>query len=122
MGVGLRKARAKAFKQKTDKAVADEIRQDSLFSSKLVESELTVECFHEPEDAPVEVGDKAKLVDMQEKIEVFVRMRTVGYVIPSQTASLRSMLKLEQRRGRSVQARVIDVSELTPTFSVVFEN
>jgi hypothetical protein len=116
--MGERKARAKAFKQKTDKAVAMEVKQPGLFSDKPVESQLTIECYRDPVDAPVKAGDKARLVDMRDRIDVFVGLHGVGYVATNQVAGLRAKLRLTERPGRSVRARVIEVSELTPTFVV----
>ena len=118
MGMGERKARARAFKQKTDKAVAAEVKQPGLFSSKAVESQLTIECFRDPDDAPVKVGNRARLVDMRERIDVFISLKSVGYVVTGQVADLRAKLKLAQRPGRSIDAKVIEVSEITPTFAV----
>lgn len=119
MGMGERKARAKAFKQKTDKAVAAEVKQPGLFSSKAVESQLTIECFRDPDDAPVKTGSRARLVDMRERIDVFIGLQSVGYVVTGQVAELRSKLNLAQRPGRSIDAKVIEVSEITPTFVVI---
>lgn len=118
MGMGERKARARAFKQKTDKAVAAEVKQAGLFSNKAVESQLTIECFRDPDDASVKVGNRARLVDMRERIDVFIGLQSVGYVVTGQVAELRAKLKLAQRHGRSIDAKVIEVSEITPTFVV----
>jgi hypothetical protein len=118
MGMGERKTRAKAFKQQTDKVVAEEIKSANLFSTKVVESELTYECVRLPEDAPVKVGDRARLVDMRSQIDVFIGVNSVGYVAPNLVQSLRDTLKLGQRRGRSIAAQVVDVSDITPTFVV----
>jgi hypothetical protein len=118
MGMGERKARARDFKQKTDKAVAAEVKQPGLFSGKAVESQLTIECFRDPDDAPVKVRNRARLVDMRERIDVFIGLQSVGYVVTGQVAELRAKLKLAQRPGRSIDAKVIEVSEVTPTFVV----
>jgi hypothetical protein len=119
MGMGERKDRAKGFKQTTAKVVAEEVKEPGLFSGKAVESELTIECLCEPEDAPVQVGARARLVDMRERIDVFIGVLSVGYVATGQVAELRAKLKLGQRSGRSLNCRVIEVSEITPTFVVI---
>jgi hypothetical protein len=118
MGMGERKARAKDFKQKTDKAVAADVKQRGLFSGNAIESQLTIECFRDPDDAPVKVGNRARLVDMRERIDVFIGLQSVGYVVTDQVAELRAKLKLAQKPGRSIDAKVIEVSEITPTFVV----
>jgi len=118
MGMGQRKALAKAFKQHTDKAVNEEVKRADLFSGKTVESELAVECYREPEDAPIKAGERARLVDMRDRIDVFVGYVSVGYVMPSLVDGLRAKLKLEERSGRSVKGRVAEVSDLTATFVI----
>jgi hypothetical protein len=118
MGMGERKTRAKQFKQKTDEVVAEEIKQANLFSGKLVESDLTYECVREPEDAAVEAGDSVLLIDLKDQIGVFKRMKPIGYVVTSQVDTLRANLRIPERKGRSMKAHVIEVSELTPTFIV----
>jgi len=118
MGMGERKLRAKQFAQQTDKAVAEEVKKSNLFSEKLVESDLTYECIRDPEDTPVNTGDAVKLVDMKDRIDVFVGVRPVGFVITSQAESLRSTLRLADRKGRSIKGHVTDVSEIAPTFVV----
>lgn len=121
MGMGQRKARAKVFKQQTAKVVTEEIKSPNLFSTKLVESELIYECIRAPEDAPVEAGNRARLVDMRDQIDVFVGVNSVGYVLPALVQSLRNTLRLGQRQGRSIAAQVVEVSDLTPTFTVRVE-
>jgi hypothetical protein len=56
---------------------------------------------------------------MKDRIEVFIRVRPVGYVVPSQTEAMRDHLKLPQREGRAIRGHITEVSELTPTFTVL---
>jgi hypothetical protein len=119
MGMGQRKARARAYKQQTDKALAEEVLQPGVFSNTAVESQTAIECFREPEDSPLRVNDTVRLIDMRDRIDVHVGITPLGYVIPSLVEGLRARLKLEDRPGRSIQAVVTEVSELTPTFVVV---
>jgi hypothetical protein len=118
MGLGKRKELAKKFQELTDEAVAAEMNEPNLFSRMLVESSLTVECFREPESALVEIGQKVKLLDLKDRIEVFRGLNSIGYVTPGQVENLRNTLQLTKRKSRSIAAQVIDVSELTPTFVV----
>jgi hypothetical protein len=118
MGMGERKTRSKQFKQKTDETGQTEIHDPNLFSEKPVEGDLTIECVREPEDAPVEAGQSVRLVDMKTRIDVFRGVKTIGYVVTGQLENLRATLRLPDRKGRSIQGRVIEVSELTPTFIV----
>jgi hypothetical protein len=118
MGMGERKLRAKQFTQKTDEVVDEEVKAANLFSNTLVESELTYECEREPEDAPVAVGNAVRLVDMRQRIDVFIGLTSVGYVAANQVDTLRSTLRIADRKGRSLRGHVIEVSEITPTFTV----
>ena len=118
MGLGKRKELAEKFKEKTDEALALEMKEPNLFSQMLVESSLTVECFRDPENAPVETGQKVRLVDLKDRIDVFQGLTVIGYVVQNQVPNLRNMLQLTKRKGRSISAQVIQVSELTPTFVV----
>ena len=118
MGMGERKLRAKQFTQKTDEVVAEEVKETNLFSKTLVECDLTYECVRDPEDAPVQVGNAVRLVDLRERIDVFIGLNSVGYIVTSQVETLRRALRLTERKGRSIKGRVIEVSEITPTFIV----
>ena len=117
MGMGERKLRAKQSKQLTDD-VSDQLHETNLLTTIKVETELTYECIRDPEDAPIHVGNRVRLVDMNSQILVFVRVNPVGYVVPNQAEGLRTALKLTERKGHSIMAEVVDVSELTPTFVV----
>jgi hypothetical protein len=118
MGWKEEKKLAKQFEQQTDEAVATEVLNDNLFSNMPVERHYTFECIREPQDAPVEVGDLVRLIDMKDQIEVYVRTQSVGYILPSLTELVREKLRLNQRKGRSVTGRVVGVSEITPSFNV----
>ena len=119
MGMGELKLRAKQFEQKTDEVVEKELKQSNLFSGTLVENDLTFECIRELADAPVAAGNAVRLVDLRDRIEVFKGMTSVGHVVPSQVELMRNTLKLQDRKGQSVRGQVVDVSEITPTFTVL---
>jgi hypothetical protein len=116
--MGERKKRAKGFKETTDKSKSEEIDQPGLFSDKVVESDLTCECFRDPEDSAVAVGEKVRLIDMRDRIDVFARLCVIGHVVSSKVDELRHKLRLGSRKGRSIGAVVIEVSDLTATFVV----
>jgi hypothetical protein len=118
MGWKEEKKRAKEFEQQTDEALATDILNDNLFSNMPVERHYTFECIREPQDAPVKVGDHVRLIDMKDQIEVYVRTQPVGHILPGLTELVREQLRLNQRKGRSVPGKVVDVSELTPSFNV----
>ncbi len=119
MGMGELKLRAKQFEQKTDEVVEKELKQTNLFSGSLVENDLTFECIREPADAPVAAGNAVRLVDLRDRIEVFKGMNSVGHVVPTQVEAMRNMFKLQDRKGQYVHGQVVDVSEITPTFTVL---
>lgn len=119
MGMGEKKERAKAFQQKTAKVLAQQLQQPDLFAGKAVEAEHAVECHREPEDAPMQVGDRVKLVDMRDRIDVFIKTECVGLVLASQVAELRERYQLEKRASRSVSGHVSEISAISPTFVVV---
>ncbi len=117
MGVGEQKARAEAFEQKTDKAYDAEIAQAGLFG-KSIETAFTVDCMRDPQDAPCNIGESVRLVDMQKRIDVFVKFESIGYVIDSDTNALRSQMGIDQTQSRSLQGTIIEISDITPTFTV----
>ena len=115
MGVGEQKARAEAFEQKTDKAYDAEIAQAGLFA-KSVETAFIVECMRDPQDVTLDAGTEVRLVDMQNRIDVFVKFESVGYVIDSE--SLRAQMGIDQTKARSLQGTIVEISVITPTFMV----
>lgn len=119
MGMGLKKKRAKAFQQKTAKVLAQELEQPGLFANKVVEAEHAVECHREPEDASMEIGNRVRLVDLKDRIEVFIKTESVGFVIASQTTELRERYQLDERPSRSVSGYVSEISTITATFIVL---
>lgn len=117
MGMGQRRDLAKHFKQQTDQSTG-EAGEPDLFSDKPVEGRRTYECFREPPDSNVKEGARVKLVDMQNRIDVFVGVHSVGYVLPEAAEQLRGALRLAGRPGRSVSATIVEIGTLTPTFVV----
>ena len=63
-------------------------------------------------------GNAVRLVDMKDRVDVFVGTMPVGYVVTSHVENLRATLRLTERKGRSIKGHVIEVSEITPTFIV----
>jgi hypothetical protein len=118
MGWQQQRQRAKQFEQQTDEALATDILNDNLFSNTPVECSYTFECIRDPQEAPIKVGDQVRLIDLKDQIDVYRGTQPVGHVLPSQAELVRERLRLNQRSGRSVQGKVVDVSELTPTFNV----
>ncbi|MFZ5495486.1 MAG: hypothetical protein ACOZE5_09155 [Verrucomicrobiota bacterium] len=119
MGMGEKKERAKNFKQKTAKVLEQQLEQPGLFAGKAVEAEHAVECHREPEDAPMSVGDRVKLVDMRDRIDVFIKTECVGLVLAGQVAELRERYQLEKRASRSVSGRISEISAISATFVVI---
>src|SRR4051812_47572976 len=118
MGMGEKKARARAYKQQTEQALTTEVLEVGLFSAKAVETDYAIECIREPWDAAVATGNKVRLVDMRDRIVVFIGVQDVGFVAPELAQNLRDQFGLQQRRGRAIFGEVIDVSEFSPTFIV----
>jgi hypothetical protein len=118
MGWQQQKKRAKQFEQQTDESLASDILNDNLFSNKPVECHYTFECIREPQEAHIGVGNHVRLIDLKDRIDVYVGTQPVGYVLPNQAELVREQLRLNQRNGRSALGKVVDVSELTPTFTV----
>jgi hypothetical protein len=118
MGMGEQKRRAQQFEQQTDEALANDIKQDNLFSKTPVKCNYSYECVLESQNSPLKAGGNVRLIDMKDRIDVFVDTQPIGYVLPSNTKVLREQLRLNERKGRSVHGQAIDVSEFTPTFTV----
>jgi hypothetical protein len=118
MGMGEKKERAKNFKQQTDRAVAEEVREAGLFSGGTVSSAVSIECFLDPENTVVTVGTRVRLIDLRNRIDVFVETTSIGYVLPSLVSELREKFGLEDRTSRSIGGQISEISELTPTFIV----
>ncbi len=55
---------------------------------------------------------------MKNEILVFRGTHPIGYVAPGQDDALRADVGLAQRKGRSVGAVVVGVSDSTPSFFV----
>jgi len=115
MGFQERKDRAEKFKQKTDQAL-DQLKLPGLSSAVPVETNLVFECIKSRPDANLAVGDLVRIIDMRDKIEVFKDMVGVGYVVAAD--SFRDSVKLSEENGMAVDASVIEVSEISPTFMV----
>jgi len=115
MGFQERKDRAEKFKQKTDQAL-DQLKLPGLSSAIPVETNLVFECIISRPDINVAVGELVRIIDMSDKVEVFREMVGFGFVVAPD--SFRASVKLSEQTGMSVDANVIEVSELTPTFMV----
>lgn len=115
MGFQERRDRAEKYKQKTDQAL-NQLKLPGLSSSIPVETSQVFECIKSQPDANVIVGDLVRIIDMRENVEVFKEMVGVGFVVAPE--SFRASVKLSPETGMAVEATVIEVSELTPTFMV----
>lgn len=122
MGMGEKKERAKDFQQKTAKVLAQQLEQPDLFAGKPVEAEHAVECYREPEDAPMQVGDLVRLVDMRDRIDVFIKTECVGCVLAGQVAEIREQYQLDRRASRSVVGHISEISAISATFVVIIGN
>lgn len=118
MGMGEKKERAKAFKQKTAEVLTQELHQPDLFTNKTIDTEYLVECIREFDDVLMVVGDHVKLVDMRNSIDVFSKTVCVGSVITSQITTLRERYQLEARASRSISGQVKEISAFGNTFIV----
>ena len=116
MGMGEQKLRAKDSKQKTDELI------DQESETTVVETTLLYECVRHPEDLPVAIGAKVRLVDLKNEILVFRGTQNIGYVAPGNDETLRTNVGLAHRKGRSVRAVVIEASDITPSFFARVEN
>ena len=109
MGMGLDKLKLKDSTQTTDEgAVPDDT----------IESAGLYECVRQPEDLQIAQGAEVKLLDMKHEILVFRGTQNIGYVAPGLDDALRADVGLAERKGRSITAGVIQVSDTTPSFFV----
>lgn len=115
MGFQERRDRAEQFKQKTDLAL-DQLKLPGLSSAMPIEITLVFECVKSPPDASIASGDRVRIIDTGEKIEVFKDMVGVGYIVSAD--SFRNSAQMLGKSGMAVEAKVIEMSELSPTFMV----
>ena len=109
MGMGEQKLRFKNSEQTTDEGSEHDVP---------VEVVQAYECVRQPCDLQLGKGTIVRLLDMKNEILVFHGTQPIGYVAPGQDDALRADVGLAQRKGRSVGAVVIEVSDSTPSFFV----
>ena len=109
MGMGEQKLRFKNSQQTTDEGSEHDVP---------VEVIQAYECVRQPCDMQIPKGTTVRLLDMKNEILVFRGTQPIGYVAPGQDDALRSDVGLAQRKGRSVPAVVVGVSNSTPSFFV----
>jgi hypothetical protein len=122
MGWQQQRERAKQFQQQTDAALANDILQDTLFSRTKVVRRRSYVCIPEANCSPPDVGTEVRIIDMQDRIDVYSGNRPVGHVHPSQADLMREHEQLAERKGRSVRGRVTKVSKLIDRFSIEVTN
>ena len=74
------RARAKQFQQQTDAALANDIKQDTLLSRAKVTRRRSYDCVSETNSSPPSVGMEVRLIDMHDRIDVYVNNQPVGQV------------------------------------------
>jgi hypothetical protein len=109
MGMGEQKLRFKNSQQTTDEGNEPDVP---------VEIVQAYECVRQPCDLQIAKGTTVRLVDMKNEILIFRGTQPIGYVAPGQDDVLRADVGLAQRKGRSVGAVVVGVSDSTPSFFV----
>jgi len=109
MGMGEEKFRFKDSKQTTDEGADPDV---------VVESARVYECVRQPGDLQIAKGTKVRLLDMKNEILVFRGTQNIGYVAPGSDDALRADVGLAERKGRSITAVVLQVSDITPSFFV----
>ena len=112
------KKRAKQFKQQTDEAMLGDILRDNLKSKMPVTCRHSYECVRDRSAAPIEVGAPVRIIDMQDRLEIYAGVKPIGQVDPGQAEEMREQLGFSARKGRSVRGSIAQVSELTETFTV----
>jgi hypothetical protein len=119
MGWQEQRERAKQFKQQTDAALTDDIKQDTLLSRASVTRRQSYACVSETNCGPPSVGGEVRLIDMHDRIDVYVNNRPVGQIDPAQAERMRKQQRFADREGRSVLGRIAKVSNVTNGFSVI---
>lgn len=112
------RARAKQFQQQTDAALANDIMQDTLLSRAKVTRRRTYTCVPETNSSPPSVGMEVRLIDMHDRIDVYVNNQPVGQVEPGQAERMRKQQRFAERHGRSVRGHIAKVSKVDNGFSV----
>lgn len=110
--------RAKQHRQQTKKRLAGDVNQPTVFSNAPVDRSDSYECVHEANDTPVTTGMDVRLIDMNNRIDIYAGNKPVGKLEAEHAQRMRSQQRLAERKGRSVQGRIGNVSKLTNTFTV----
>ncbi len=118
MGWQEQRERAKQFHQQTDAALANDILQDSLLSRAKVVRRRSYACVSETNASPPSVGTEVRIIDMHDRIDVYVNNQPVGQVEPAQAERMRKQQRFGDRNGRSVSGHIAKLSKVTNGFSV----
>jgi Rad3-related DNA helicase len=119
MGVGKKKKLAKDYTEKTDIHRDEEIQGETTLGTKDVESSLFLDCEKTDEDIVLNAGRRVMLLDLKKAcVEVFVSSRQVVLVSATSSALLRERYQISSRKGRSMNAVVVDVGAFNNTFTV----
>ena len=118
MGWQQMRERAKQYQQQTDGALANDILLDTLFSKSPVVRRQSYECLPDPSSSPPDVGTEVRIIDMNDRIDIYAKNQPIGEVDPTQAELMREQQRFAERKGRSVRGRVAKVSKLNNGFSV----
>lgn len=119
MGWQEQRERAKQFQQQTDAALANDILQDNLLSRAKVVRRRTYPCVCETNGIPPSIGMEVRIIDMHDRIDVYVNNQPVGQVEPDQAERMRKQQRFAERNGRSVRGHIFKVSKVADGFSVL---
>lgn len=118
MGWQEQRERAKQFQQQTDTALTNDILQDNLLSRTKVVRHRRYECVCETKGGPPSIGMEVRIIDMHDRLDVYVKNQPVGHVEPAQAERMRKQQRFADRDGRSVRGHIAKVSQVTNGFSI----
>lgn len=110
--------RARQFQQQTDAALANDIKQDNLLSRTKVTRRRDYACVSESSDSPPGVGSEVRIIDMHDRIDVYIDNQPVGQIDPTHADQMRKQHRFADRGGRSVRGHIAKVSKVANGFSV----
>lgn len=119
MGEGEKRKRAEQFKHREDAVAVAEMQAEDLISQRDAETVIELECELLRGVNPPSMDRTVLLLDLKkDKVSVYVGQTQIGWVAPSGTRVLRDKLKIGDKSSRSLNATVVEVSELTRRFVV----
>jgi hypothetical protein len=119
MGEGEKRKRADQFQHREDAVAIAEMQAEDLLSQRDAKTVIELECELLRGVNPPSMNRQVLLLDLRkDKVCVYVGQTQVGWVADSGTRVLREELKIGDKSSRSLNATVIQVSELTRRFVV----